>query len=286
MARCILVTTDRSPSAEPVLAHAAALARAIDGELVLGCVLDPKTDLSGEVGTDLREAAGRVQERWTEGLQQTLDAAGIAGRPAVTIQARNEDTKDAVVRLAGELEAVLIAMHSRGTGSALRHAILGSVAMGVLGNAGVGIMVSGANVVAADTNDPFRIVVATSTEDETLPLIRDLARLYTPGARVDFTLLTIDPTEPFAAGRMALADRLHELRMEFPQGAEVDTRIVKPDPPGLLDMAIIQAAREAEADAIAIATHGRGAIRHLISGSVALDVLSRSPVPVILSAAK
>ena len=45
---------------------------------------------------------------------------------------------------------------------------------------------------------------------------------------------------------------------------------------------ILGVASEAGADLICMATHGEGALRHFVMGSTALDVLSRSPVPVLL----
>ena len=54
-------------------------------------------------------------------------------------------------------------------------------------------------------------------------------------------------------------------------------------PPGAgIDTAIIEAAKELGADAIASATHGHSARRHLIAGSTALGVARLAPVPVIL----
>ncbi|NUQ56718.1 MAG: universal stress protein [Dehalococcoidia bacterium] len=45
---------------------------------------------------------------------------------------------------------------------------------------------------------------------------------------------------------------------------------------------ILSVAEDTHADLIAMSTHGHGAMRHLLAGSVALDVLGHSPVPLIL----
>ncbi len=46
--------------------------------------------------------------------------------------------------------------------------------------------------------------------------------------------------------------------------------------------AIVQAAKEHGAEYIVMSTRGESAIRHLVMGSVALDVVAHSPVPVVL----
>ncbi|MBE0607839.1 MAG: universal stress protein [Dehalococcoidia bacterium] len=45
---------------------------------------------------------------------------------------------------------------------------------------------------------------------------------------------------------------------------------------------IVEAARTLGVDAIAMATHGRTGIRHVLMGSVAEEVVRRSPLPVVL----
>lgn len=46
--------------------------------------------------------------------------------------------------------------------------------------------------------------------------------------------------------------------------------------------AIVQAAKDHRADYIVMSTRGESAIRHLVMGSVALDVVAHSPVPVVV----
>ena len=45
---------------------------------------------------------------------------------------------------------------------------------------------------------------------------------------------------------------------------------------------IIATATELNADLICMATHGESALRHFVAGSTALDVLSKSPCPLLL----
>jgi nucleotide-binding universal stress UspA family protein len=82
---------------------------------------------------------------------------------------------------------------------------------------------------------------------------------------------------------------LHELasvEQEFPEAVSVTRRAESLG--GSLRAAdlIVQVAQEVGADAIAMSTHGHSARRHLFAGSVTLDVLGASPVPVIVARAE
>src|SRR5262249_36450364 len=61
-------------------------------------------------------------------------------------------------------------------------------------------------------------------------------------------------------------------------GRAVDTTVLVGYPPA----AIAAVAREVGADAIAMATHGRGGLTRLVMGSVATGVLQRPPAPLLL----
>jgi nucleotide-binding universal stress UspA family protein len=63
---------------------------------------------------------------------------------------------------------------------------------------------------------------------------------------------------------------VHLAMRDIPRGAGVDT-------------AILEKARDLDADAIAMSTHGQGARRHAILGSTAMSMLGRSPIPLIVA---
>jgi nucleotide-binding universal stress UspA family protein len=134
--RRILIPLDGSPSAEQVVQHAASLARPFAARVTLLRVLDPGTELdvgysSMPLGVLLdlvdpasQAAAERNMARVAEALRRDglhVDARIIRSiRPA-----------QAIAHVARELGVDLIAMATRGRGSALRFAF-GSVAHGVL----------------------------------------------------------------------------------------------------------------------------------------------------------
>ncbi len=70
----------------------------------------------------------------------------------------------------------------------------------------------------------------------------------------------------------SLAEKLAELRNK---GIEVGSRLV----PGNAAQTVIEAAKEF--DLIVIGTHGRGAMMHLLLGSVAERVVRKSKIPVL-----
>lgn len=75
---------------------------------------------------------------------------------------------------------------------------------------------------------------------------------------------------------------LRPLLERVPAGVEA-AAVVRVVPPGAgIDTAIAGAAADLRADAIASATHGHSARRHLVAGSTALGVVKLAEVPVIL----
>jgi nucleotide-binding universal stress UspA family protein len=72
-----------------------------------------------------------------------------------------------------------------------------------------------------------------------------------------------------------LAPLAAELRKK---GVRVETGVRR----GVPGEEIVAAARESEADLIAMSTHGRGGLGRLVFGSVAQDVLRRAEIPVFL----
>ena len=112
-----------------------------------------------------------------------------------------------------------------------------------------------------------------------------LKALFVPG-KVRLTLFQGVVTTPQAAGSESadggLAD-LKALAATLQQEIEVEC-LVREIPAGApaAQLAILEVAKELNVDAIASATHGHSALRHVVAGSVALGVLKDATVPVIL----
>jgi nucleotide-binding universal stress UspA family protein len=281
----ILATSDGSGAAATVLPHVARLAAAMAARITLVRVLDPSTDLGDELVLHVDEAIERVRARWLEELADTLTEAAMSGDPAVVIAGKGEQAAEAIVRTAGERGAGLIAMHARGTG-ALRHALLGSVAMSVLGAAPVPLFLTGTESEPPRRVGQYQLVVTTDGSPASvgvLPAIRPLLEALRP--RV--TLLRVCELRSGRASPEEQAQscrrQLEGLRPAFPAGITVDPILQHALPGQRVDEAILEAAREAGADAIALSTHGHSALRHLVAGSVALDLVRHSPIPLVLT---
>jgi nucleotide-binding universal stress UspA family protein len=282
----ILVTTDGSQPSRRVLPHALRFAAGCGGRITLLRVLNPLLDLAGELATHVEAAAARVREEWRAALEASLAASGVEGTGLVATQQHGEDTHDAILRAAGEQQAAVIAMHSRGAG-ALRHALLGSVAMGVLGGSEHPVLLTSEREEAPSHEGTYRLLMTSDGSASSLAIVRALPPLI-EGQDVSIKLIRVCEPRSGRPGPEAEQESCrHQLesvrRRLLPAGlsCECDCAAAANEQPTA--QAIVEAALGAGADAIAMSTHGHGALHHLLAGSVALDVLERSPLPVILA---
>ena len=279
----ILVTTDGSQLSRSVLPHAVRLAAACGARLVLARVLNPSVDLPHNHAGE-PDALAALVRTWQAELESVLRAAEAEGSATVAIESNGESTHEAIVRVAVEQQAALIAMHSRGSG-ALRRALLGSVAMGVLGHWQGPLLVTGGHARSPSHERPYSIVITSDGSPASLDVVPALEAVLTPG-RIPVTLVRI--CEPRSgrpspeAEQAACLHQLERLREQLPPGVACECRCPAAAYEQPVAGAIIEAAELANAGAIAMSTHGHGAMRHLLAGSVALDVLGPSPVPLIL----
>jgi nucleotide-binding universal stress UspA family protein len=283
----VLATTDGSARSLRAIPHAARFARAIATDLYLLRALDPRLDAASQLNISLAAAIEAVSQRWEAELARTLCDASVDGQPVVRPMLRGEDPNDTILRVAGELGAELVAMDTRGTG-AIRHALLGSCAMSLLRGTGLPVMLTGDCISPPLADDRYRLVVTSDGS----PASRDILLALRPlldGARIQLTLLRVYEPRVGDAGEAAETAAceagLAELAELIPAGPEVTTLVRTVDGLETVDAAIIRVAAELGADAIAASTHGYSAARHLLAGSTALGVLSRSPVPVIFARA-
>ena len=270
----VLVTTDGSPRSHRVLPHAALLATALNAPLVLVQVLDGS------------ESDGDAAQK---SAVDTLAHLHIEGDVRVEAREGRETTTSAVLRVADQLDAAVLALDSRGHG-ALRHALHGSVAADLLQNASIPVLVSGPNLeLAAHEAAPYRIVATSDGSKASEALLHHLTALgESEGCNV--TLLRVHEHEPGklddAAAVQLHRDELEAARKLMPESMQVEV-VLREIPRGAgVDTAIIEKAQEVEAHAIAMSTQGHSARRHVVIGSVALTLLGRSPVPLLLARAE
>lgn len=265
----ILVTTDGSAHSRRVLPHAAAFARTRGDRLALLHVLD---DASGEASA-------------VEDCATSLRNDGIDGTPLTTLKRDGESIPQAIVRVAREHHATMIAMDTRGHG-ALHHAIHGSTALEVLSLTALPILLTGGDLGDAPTTEPYRILITTDGSPASRDVMRALGPVLTPGDFV-VTLLQVHERDPDAASEAAqvaeIEAQLNKERAFFDEGVQIDTMVREIARLGGVDTAIIEVARELGARCIGMSSHGTSAQRHLFAGGIALTLLGRSPVPVIMA---
>lgn len=278
----VLVTTDGSARSLHILPHAAALASAIGGKLVLLRVLDPLLDAGNQFALKLGEAVEKTRAAWLEEMRAALAGARVDAQPVVAEKERGEDTWDTIIRIAADHAAGVIAMDSRGSG-AIRHALLGSVAMGLVGHTELPVMVSGPNIQPpAASRAGYRIVATTDGSPASTAVVRALEPLLAAG-RVDVTLLRLCWPGTGEHSAIDCAAQVKQLRQQLPGSERITEDVREVALVSGAGPAIISAAEDIGASAIAMATHGHSARYHLFGGSTALTVVEQSPLPVILS---
>jgi nucleotide-binding universal stress UspA family protein len=94
----------------------------------------------------------------------------------------------------------------------------------------------------------------------------------------DLTWTTIDYEDLNKAHKESAQKQMDKIVNErIPKGIEVDASILFGKP----FLEIVKTARDQNADLIVMATHGRGAISHLLMGSTAEKVVRKAPCPVL-----
>lgn len=101
-----------------------------------------------------------------------------------------------------------------------------------------------------------------------------------PFVGVDFYKVAPAITDYFMQAEQNAQNRLAEIQQSFSrEGISVDTKIIR----GVAaSEGIIQIANEIGADLIIMGSHGRTGVKKMMLGSVAQNVLTQSPVPVLI----
>ncbi|WP_446892972.1 universal stress protein [Acinetobacter sp. NS4_7] len=101
-----------------------------------------------------------------------------------------------------------------------------------------------------------------------------------PFVGVDFYKVAPAITDYFMQAEQNAQNRLAEIQQSFSrEGISVDTKIIR----GVAaSEGIVQIADEIGADLIIMGSHGRTGVKKMLLGSVAQNVLTQSPVPVLI----
>ena len=287
--RQILVGTDFSPAAAAGVAWAIDLARAHGARLRLLHALllrGPATDflvsppdLSEQIQASalakLEEAAAEIREQ------------GVEVEPIL----RMGPASQSLLEAAEDFQPDLIVLGTRGS-TGLEHLLLGSTAERVVLRARAPVLT--VHPQQAATHRPVRTVLVPTdfSHDAELATTRALS-LIDPASRdarlvllhayhlpIEFTAYGTIPTSPryledaAGAAEAKLALLAEALQRE---GLEVETLAREGYPPEV----ILAEAKRLGADLIALGTHGRSGLEHLLLGSNSVRVVQRAPCPVL-----
>ena len=101
-----------------------------------------------------------------------------------------------------------------------------------------------------------------------------------PFVGVDFYKVAPAITDYFMQAEQNAQNRLAEIQQSFSrEGISVDTKIIRCV---AASEGIVQIANEIGADLIIMGSHGRTGVKKMMLGSVAQNVLTQSPVPVLI----
>lgn len=290
MYRTILVPLDGSALSERALPVAAALAQSLSAQAVL--VRAAKASVfPGVDPTEAQYQAVEEARTYLSTLAAGLREQGVSVETAVPYG----DTADAILLESDLRGADLVVMSTHGR-SGLGRWIYGSVAEGVLSRSPVPVLLvrpTGEAVTLAAEPDRTSILVpldgsifaeaalphaaalarATSREIVLLQAVELPMASYSSYTGVYLTPKTLEDERQRAASYLEeVAQRLRS------DGLSVQT-VVRQGWPA--DVIAYQGASQGPR-LIVMATHGRTGIRRLLLGSVALEVVRRSPLPVLL----
>jgi len=281
----VLATTDGSGVSEAVLPHAACLARALEAELTVVRVLTPAMDCGDVLALSLHEAVRVCSDRWKTDLSARLEQMKVPGEALIEVRRHREEVHDCILRVASEQGALVAAMSSRGS-NLVRHALLGSVALSVLNKTPIPLLLAGQRIVPpAQRRKYFHIVLTSDGSDDSLRAVEAVLPMSEHDG-VKVTLLRIHTPRVGDRGDAielaAATEDMERLRRRFPAPERVRTVVRSLVKLGGIDTAIVNAATELRASAIAMASHGHSRKYHVFMGSTALGVLSQSTLPLLL----
>lgn len=264
----ILITTDGSERSLQVLPHAVAFADAFGEAITLVRVIEG------------RESAEQVREQ----TERALVSAGLSSEALTVAPQRGEDVANAILRTASERGARLIAMATRGQGM-LHHAVLGSVALSVLGRADLPVLVSGPAIRPPRRTDGYRLVVTTDGSPDSLSILSALMDMRaTEHARIHILSIYVPVLgdDPGAVELSRREERISALLSERLPPGSYDVLVRAAPELTTAETVAINTALDLDASAIAMATKGHSALRHLILGSFAATTIGHSPLPLLL----
>jgi nucleotide-binding universal stress UspA family protein len=288
MMKTILLPLDGSPLAEQALPYAASLARRSGARIILVRATQAHTILDVDASEAQLTVVSRA-ERHLEATAAQLRADGIEAEGHVYY----DSPVPAILDAARRHHVGLIAMSTHGR-SGLGRMIYGSVADDILRHAEVPVLLVPPSVDHAwPTDRPLTILVpldGSALAEEALGSAELLAELL--GARLHLLRVVEPPSYPLygdgyvfipfdaAAEARDARSYLEALVARLvADGRQADFEVTVGHP----NVVVARAARECQADVVAMATHGRGGLARLVLGSVTTGTLQRTHAPLLLT---
>jgi nucleotide-binding universal stress UspA family protein len=285
----ILMATDFSETAAAALDWAVEIARGRGARILLLHALRPSTPLPGFLAPGV-ELYDRLQDAANARLEETaaaLSERGVEVAPRLGAGLPSDVIAETAVQVGADLAVV----GTRGL-TGFRHLLLGSTAQEVINQARCPVLTIHPG--DAGRHRPLRtILVPTDFSEDADLAVRTAHRLLAPlegetrlvllhayHIPVEYTAYGPIPTGlDFPGGdagetERRLAEAADALRGE---GLAVETASRE----GYAPEVIAEEARERGADLVAMCTHGRSGLRHLLLGSTAERVVQLAPCPVL-----
>lgn len=284
----ILVATDFSDASDAALVHGRALARTHGASLHLLHVMENQFLRPSPADPSLLKAgaARNLNERLTDD-----DRAALHAHAALET---SDSPAETIVKYAGEHQIGLIVMGTHGRGP-VEQLLMGSVAETVVRRAPCPVLTVKQPVDRRSAMITLRnILVATDfsePSDAALTYGRALARSFKAALHVVHVVANVSSAVYGVDGYTATMPELQQ-EVEDRARQQLDELLVDNDQPPLPTrrvlltsnapaMAIVDYAGREPIDLIVTGTHGRGAVAHLLMGSVAERVVRTAPCPVL-----
>ncbi len=287
--RTVAVATDFSPTAEVAVDWAIDIARHHGARLILlhGMSLPAPLPDYVPANSDFSQQIHRIAQSKLEASAERARQAGLTVELDVPMGVPSQ----VVLRAAEEAHADLIVLGTRGL-TGLTHLLLGSTAERVVQRAPCPVLT--VHPSDKDRHRPIRTILvptdfspgaeeAARVAHRLLAHLEQSARLvllhayhlpieYTAYGPIPTSVDYLSDVGADAQDRLDLAAR--QLRRD---GLTVDTAARE----GYAPEVIVEEARERGADLVAMGTHGRAGIAHLLLGSTAERVVQHAPCPVM-----
>jgi nucleotide-binding universal stress UspA family protein len=294
--RHVLCPTDFSEFSEQALRHAAALVRALGGDLTVAHVFPYPVPLGGEVPyytSQLLGSAARAEQlEKLKAFACPAETAGVRVRSVL----REGDPAREIARLAEELPADLLVLGTHGRGGFERF-LLGSVTEKLLRRSPCPVLtVCHGEVPGLERGAPFkRILCATDLRSAAIDVVTYALSLAEASSAYLTLLHVLEGPEFERDSPLRLwVPEIQTLRGTLRQDARMRLRLAVADEvrlqvavrdlvaEGRAHEEILRVARQEAAQLIVLGSHGGGALERMLFGSTSHHVVREAPCPVLV----